>query len=411
MYNRRMVTPRVSIINVSEQLRDDVFERIGAEPVSWPKMAKKLQMVTLHIRGIKNRAAIILKQEALSKDGEAVISRSALADPDANSDAVLGMTRRQLERLTRDLKAQPFGLKELATSIETTLHAYDSGPVSMTVKEHTFIWGDGPPLIMGILNVTPDSFSDGGQFSTLDQALAHAKNMISEGADILDVGGESTRPGSDPVPPSEQINRVVPVIEAIHRDFPDQLISIDTTNGEVARAALIAGAAIINDVSAGTDDPTILDVAATFGVPYVLMHRSGSPKLMQTKTDYQDVVSDIYDWFLGQIEHCLQVGISRSNIILDPGIGFGKTVDQNLQLINRLYVFRGLGLPVMIGPSRKRFIGDTLNQDVENREFGTAATLAISTLHGANIVRVHSVSEMLDVVTMTEAIRRENHDA
>ncbi len=397
-----MVTPRVSIIGISQPISDDIFKRIGAEPVSWAKMAAKLQLVTLNIRGIKNRAAIILKQEALSKDGEVAISRTALADPDGTSDAILGMTRRQLQRLLNDIKAQPFGLKDLAATIETTLLYYDKGPEK---------WAGRHPYVMGILNVTPDSFSDGGRFLTPVEALAHAKTLIAEGADILDIGGESTRPGSDPVSPEEQIRRVIPIIEALHKDFPDQMLSIDASRSEVARAALQAGATMINDVSAGSDDPTLLKVAAKAGVPYVLMHRSASPHEMQSKTDYQDVVTDIYDWFSAQIDRCLEAGIVRQNIILDPGIGFGKTVDQNLQLINRLNVFRGLGLPLLVGSSRKRFIGETLDRNVDDRSFGTAATLAICTLNGANIVRVHDVRSMTDVVKMTQAIRRERHDA
>ena len=389
-------------MNVSEPLPEDAFQRIGAEPVSWEKMAAKLQWVLLHIRGIKNRAALILKQEALSKDGEAVISRSALANPDGISDVVLGMTRRQLQRLTRDLKGQPFGLKHVSDQIEITLNNYDKGPQN---------WVGRHPFVMGILNVTPDSFSDGGKFSTLYQALTQAKMMIAEGADIIDVGGESTRPGSDPIPAEEQLRRVIPVIEAIHREFPEQKMSIDTTQSAVALAALNAGAIMINDVSAGVDDARLLEVAAKAGVPYVLMHRSAAPKEMQSKTDYQDVVTEVYDWFSDHIEQCLEAGMMRDQLILDPGIGFGKTADQNLQLINRLHVFRGLGLPLLVGSSRKRFIGDTLNRDVENRTLGTAATLAMSTLHGVNIVRVHSVSAMLDVVKMTYSIRRERHDA
>lgn len=396
-----MVTPRVSIMGVSEPLEHDSFARIGAEPASWAKMSKKLQMVTLHIRGIKNRAALILKQEALSKDGEAVISRSALANPDGTSDAILGINRRQLERLVQELKAQPFGLHDLSTTIETTLLHYDKGPEK---------WGDHP-YVMGILNVTPDSFSDGGKYISSDIALSQARAMIDEGADIIDIGGESTRPGSDPVPPDEQIRRVIPVIEALHKEFPQQILSIDTTRSVVALAALDAGASILNDVSAGSDDSRILDVAAKAGVPYVLMHRSAAPKEMQSITDYQDVVTDIYDWFSDQIDRCLAIGMVRQNIILDPGIGFGKTANQNLELINRLHVFRGLGLPMLVGTSRKRFIGETLDRDVADRSFGTAATLAMSTLHGANIVRVHEVKSMSDIVKMTQAIRRERHDA
>lgn len=405
-----IIRPRVSVHNALIEDWTMVFEKIGAEPVSWPKMAQKATFITFHIRGLSNKAATILKQEALSKDGEAVVSRRTLQDLSATTDVLLALTERQLHILLRDLKDQPFGLAKLATEIETTWARYGQGPAPITVRKLQLDWS-GTPLVMGILNVTLDSFSDGGKYGTFEAAITHADIMVSEGVPIIDVGGESTRPGSEPVPEEEQLRRVIPVIEALRQKHPTLIISIDTTRAAVAQAALKAGADIINDVSAGSDDDQILSVAAKAGTPYVLMHRSAPVSVMQEHTDYDDVVTDIYDWFVTHIECCEDAGINRSQIIIDPGIGFGKTANQNLTLLNRLHVFRGLGLPILVGSSRKRFIGDTLNRGVDDREFGTAATLAICTLHGANIVRVHSVSQMQDVVSMTQAIRRKSHDA
>jgi dihydropteroate synthase len=275
----------------------------------------------------------------------------------------------------------------------------------------TLTWGT-QTYIMGVLNVTPDSFSDGGQFNTLTTALAQAQHMVAAGADLLDVGGQSTRPQADTISVQEELDRVVPVIQALRSgagmDGPISIpISIDTTRAAVARAAIAAGADIVNDISGGRFDPELLPTAAEVGVPIILMHSRGTPKTMQQLTTYEDVIQDIIDFLNQQIETAIALGIPKSHIAIDPGIGFAKTYDQNLEILRRLTEFRAIGCPLLVGTSRKRFIGHILNQpDPQQRAWGTAATCCVAIGHGADIVRVHDVKEMRDVCRVADAIYR-----
>lgn len=259
-------------------------------------------------------------------------------------------------------------------------------------------------LVMGILNVTPDSFSDGGRYSDADSAVRRALEMVEEGADIIDVGGESSRPGSDPVPGEEEIRRVVPVIERIRAET-EVPVSVDTMKSETARRAVAAGASIINDISAGEADPAMFDVAAGTGAGLILMHMRGRPKTMQRDPRYADVVGEIREYLDRRVERALDAGIPRESLAIDPGIGFGKTVEHNLVLLRELPRFVATGFPVVVGASRKSFIGAVLDRPVEDRVWGTATTVAIAVWLGAAVVRVHDVRQMRDVVRMTEAIR------
>jgi dihydropteroate synthase len=260
------------------------------------------------------------------------------------------------------------------------------------------------PLVMGVLNVTPDSFSDGGQFFDFDAAVGHAEEMAADGADLIDIGGESTRPGAEPVPAEEQIHRVVPVLEKL-RDRLATALSIDTTSAEVAQAALDAGAAIVNDISAGRDDPNLLSLVARRRVPVILMHMLGRPKTMQQSPVYQDVVAEVS----GFLNDCIITAgihtIDLTKVLIDPGIGFGKTTEHNLTLLSRLRELTVLGRPIVIGTSRKRFIGQVTGEsEPSDRLWGTAATVAWSIANGASIVRVHDVAAMVKVVKMCRAI-------
>ena len=251
------------------------------------------------------------------------------------------------------------------------------------------------PLIMGILNVTPDSFSDGGKFSGLNEALFHVEKMLSEGVDIIDIGGESTRPGSDPVTSAEQIQRVIPVIIAIRQQLKNPvLISIDTTSSIVAEAALKAGATLINDVSAGQNDPALLTLAAHMNVPIILMHSQGTPKTMQENPYYDDVVQDVIKNLTDRVEAALTASISKENILIDPGIGFGKRKQDNLDLLAHLDKLVALGFPVLLGTSRKRFMG-TICKVNEPGELvtATAVTTALGVMAGVQLFRVHDVKE------------------
>lgn len=258
-------------------------------------------------------------------------------------------------------------------------------------------------LIMGILNVTPDSFSDGGAYFSVDAAVKRAKEMVAEGADIIDVGGESSRPGAEPMLLEEELSRVLPVIKLLAKEV-EVPISIDTYKAPVARQAIKSGANIVNDISALNFDPEMAKVVSEMGVPVILMHIKGTPGDMQINPTYHALIPEIVQYLRNNIEKALDVGVPEEKIIVDPGIGFGKTVEHNLEILRRLRDLRVLRKPILIGASRKSFIGKILNLPVEDRIEGTATTVACSIMNGADIVRVHDVKQMYRVARMTDAI-------
>ncbi|MFN8411096.1 MAG: dihydropteroate synthase [Anaerolineales bacterium] len=287
----------------------------------------------------------------------------------------------------------------------------------LQIGKFTFDWGSRT-YVMGIMNVTPDSFSGDGMIAKGDAAtlaVEQAREFISSGADILDVGGESTRPGSAPVNADDEMERVLPVIQALHKNFPDTLISIDTYKSQVAEAALRAGAHIVNDVWGLRADPQLGEVAAKYGAPVILMHNRSNPASVDVReklgnayigAEYQNLMEDVKRELLLSVELARQAGIAESQIMLDPGVGFGKKREHNLELINRLDEIRALGYPVLLGSSRKSFIGFTLDLPPDQRVEGTAATVAVGITRGADIVRVHDVKEMVRVAKMTDALVR-----
>jgi dihydropteroate synthase len=256
---------------------------------------------------------------------------------------------------------------------------------------------------MGVLNVTPDSFYDGGRYAEPGPAIAHALEMLDDGADWIDVGGESTRPGAAPVAEAEELKRVLPVVEALAGE--GVTVSIDTTKAEVARLALEAGAEIVNDVSALTMDPAMAGVVAASGAGVCLMHMRGTPVSMQDDLSYRDLTGEVMAYLSGRLDHALRCGIEAERVIVDPGIGFGKSADGSLELIRRLSEFGGLGRPVLVGPSRKSFIGRALDLDVDSRLSATVAVSTIAVLNGAGVLRVHDVKEAAQAARMGEAVR------
>ncbi|MGP1384249.1 MAG: dihydropteroate synthase [Thainema sp.] len=277
------------------------------------------------------------------------------------------------------------------------------------LRDRTFEWGQRTYL-MGILNVTPDSFSDGGQFNTLNSALEQAQRMAEAGADILDIGGQSTRPGAEQITLEAEIERVIPIIQTLRQmDWMTTVpISVDTTRAEVAKCAIAAGADIINDISGGMFEPEILSVAAALNVPIILMHMRGTPQTMQQMTDYTDLVGDIAAAIQQQVETAIAADIKPEYIALDPGIGFAKTAEQNIKLLRHLPELRALGYPLLVGTSRKSFIGKIINQpDPQRRIWGTAATCCAAIANSADILRVHDVAEMADVCKVADAIWRQ----
>ena len=260
-------------------------------------------------------------------------------------------------------------------------------------------------LVMGIVNVTPDSFSDGGMLETVDDAVRHATRLAADGADILDVGGESTRPGSEPVSADEELARVLPVIERLATGASDPAISVDTRKAEVASAAIEAGASIVNDVSAGAD-PAMFEVVREHGAGIVLMHMRGEPKTMQESPHFDDVVAEVREFLRERIEAAEFAGIDAERIAIDPGIGFGKDLGHNLELLHRIDELLDLGRPVLVGPSRKRFIGTLLDLPESERVEGTAGAVAWAVARGVHAVRVHDVREVVRVVRVVDAIAR-----
>lgn len=259
---------------------------------------------------------------------------------------------------------------------------------------------------MGVINITPDSFSDGGLFFDPEKAFEHGLRLEAEGADILDIGGESTRPGAVPLPVEEEIRRVIPVVQSLSTRVK-VTISIDTYKAEVARLAIEAGASIVNDISALRFDPEMVNIVKKYKTSVVLMHMLGRPDNMQVNPVYKDVVKEVYEFLKERVDFAEGNGINKEKVIIDPGIGFGKRLNDNILLIRHLEVFKELNCPVLIGPSRKSFIGEILNLPVKERFHGTAAVVAIAIMKGVNIIRVHDVREMKQLAKMADSIRGE----
>ncbi len=369
---------------------------VGADAAGCELMAPKAVHRLVKVTGLAPAQAIIIKQEMLACGGEAAVARGVVNGTVAETDVLLMGTRKQYNGFLRKLRMQPFGLAALAEKIERVLENVEKVPRGLDCRGRFLPLGERT-LVMGILNVTPDSFSDGGRYIDPEDALRRAREMVAQGADIIDLGGESTRPGHTPVGVEEELSRVMPVLTRLVGEL-DVPVSIDTSKAEVARWALAAGAHIVNDQWA-LGDEGMAAVVAEYGVPVVLMHN-------QQGTDYKDLVGDIVGYFEQRIGQAVQAGIAPDRIILDPGFGFGKTPEQNLMVLRRLREFRSLGCPLLIGTSRKSTIGKVLDLPVDERVEGTAATVAVGITHGADIVRVHDVREMVRVARMTDAIVR-----
>lgn len=282
-------------------------------------------------------------------------------------------------------------------------------PAKIIIRNKSFEWGKRTYL-MGVLNVTPDSFSDGGDFNTLDSAVAQAENMVESGVDIIDIGGQSTRPGAAEISLEEEIDRVVPVVQMLRQKaeiFANIPISVDTTKKEVAKAAVGAGADIINDISGATFDSQMLQTVANLQVPIILMHIRGTPQTMQKLTEYRDLIGEICEFLDARIAAAVSAGIDKSQIIIDPGIGFAKTYSQNLEILRKLQEFSSLNCPILVGVSRKSFIGHILERpEAKQRIWGTAAACTGAIANFADILRVHDVREMRDVCRVADAIFR-----
>jgi len=383
------------------------FTKIGAQPAGCHIMANKFFNLALKVKNIDCRAANILKQEMLSRGGDVVTARQALDGAEDKTDVIIFGTKKNIKSLIEKIKIQPFGLKNLSAELGSFINRLSEVENKKVLKLGDKEFSLEEVLVMGVLNITPDSFYDGGHYFEKDKALKRIEEMVKEGAHIIDVGGMSTRPGSLPVSMDEEINRTIPIIEHIAKNY-DILISIDTYRAEVARRAIDAGAHIINDISGLAFDENMAKIASESGVSVVIMHIKGTPKNMQDNPVYEDVVDEIYDYLYDRANKVVETGVGEDKIIVDPGIGFGKTVEHNLIILNKLSEFKSLGYPVLVGTSRKSFIGKLLDVPPEERLEGSLAAAVYSVINGANIVRVHDVKGTLRAVKIANAIRNVN---
>lgn len=378
------------------------LEALGFDTREIDMLAPQIKHYTIRLRGLHRQEALALKKEALAQGSSALLPQGATGSTGHHAvtvDLLLAGSESGLEKTAGALRRQSGSLAAAGEEILRIMALAGRRAGDLRLGGHTLPLGRRT-LIMGILNLTPDSFSDGGSYSNIETALAMARQMAGEGADIIDIGGESTRPGAQRVEESEELARVMPVIRALKEDRAfNTPLSIDTYKASVARETLQAGVEMVNDVWGLKEDPALGAVVAEFGVPVCLMHN-------RTGTDYSDLIPDIIADLRQSIELAHGAGIDDSSIMIDPGIGFGKDLRQNLDVMRRLRDFRALGYPLLLGTSRKSMIGKTLDLPVQERLEGTAATVAYGIAAGADIVRVHDVREMRRVVQMTDAMIR-----
>ncbi|MDI6615371.1 MAG: dihydropteroate synthase [Syntrophaceae bacterium] len=384
---------------------EDELKKVG---VDWPgveAMLPKMETVNLLLKGIECRVANILKQEMLASGGDVAVARESVACSIDRTDAILIGTIKQMRRLADKLAPQPFRLKEVSENIRRVLANISRDGFVLRTPRRAIELG-GKTLIMGIVNMTPDSFSDGGIFNDIEDAVVHARKMEEAGADIIDIGGESSRPGSEPVAAHEEMARVLPLIERL-RGVLAIPMSIDTTKAMVARRALEAGAEMVNDISGMIFDDEMAEVVATHQVPIVLMHMRGRPRTMQEgDLAYRSLMGEIAGFLEERIEAAVSAGVPEEQIAIDPGIGFGKSTADNIAILRNLKELKTLGMPILVGVSRKRFIGQITGRErAEERLEGTAASLAAGILNGAHIVRVHDVEFMKKVALVADEIK------
>ncbi len=377
-----------------------ILEEIGSDQGSYPYMVPKAIHRCIKLKNISAAAANIIKQEMLSRGGEAAIAREAIVDRN-RTDVLLMGTMRQYDLLIDKLKKQPLGLGKLALEIKNLLYNLEIEPRSLELANGKTLEIGKKTIIMGILNVTPDSFSDGGKYVEPDRAIAHAWEMIEQGADIIDIGGASSRPDSIMADEEEELKRVLPVVKSLAAQ--GITISVDTCRAAVARAALDNGAHIINDIGSLKLDSNMLPVISEKQAPIILMHNRLQINQGQV---YKDIISDIVREIQESIELLENAGLSRNNIIIDPGIGFGKSPDENLYIIKQLSAFKSMGFPVLVGISRKSFIGRILDLEVDERLEGSLGLMAVSIMNGADIIRVHDVKESARVAQIVDAVVR-----
>lgn len=387
-----------------EKTLEDRLKASGVDAAGIEIIKRKADNLIIRIEDVPAPAANILKQDLLALGGDAAVHRDAITGRVEKSIVYIIADRRRISRLPAKLRNQPFGLAELAADLERLLRLNENPPERIAVPGGEIDLTNGP-IIMGVINVTPDSFSDGGLYLEPESACERALEMMEEGASIIDVGGESSRPGSGEVGADEELERVMPVLERLagRLNIP---VSIDTRKAEVARAAVQSGASIINDISGFKRDGGMAGAALETGAAVILMHMQGTPEMMQDDPHYEDAVSEILSWMSERTAELTSSGVGRDKIIVDPGIGFGKRLEDNLAILHEIGDFRSLGYPVMVGYSRKSFIGSITGRRPFERLWGGFAALASCLNGGVQIVRVHDVRETADFIKVWKEIER-----
>lgn len=397
------IFPFSSRDEIEKMMRD-----IGVDPYGIRIMLPKAQTFLIRLNAVNNIRANILKQEMLSLGAEAAISRGALTGKIKNADMLMIGSLAQFKLLSRKIKPQPFGLDKLSEELDGNIKNY--------LKDNFILSLRGASLnlsyktqIMGIINLTSDSFSGDGLYnlnsgSCLNLALIKAKKMVSDGAAIIDLGGQSSRPGAKKISLKEELARTVPVVKLLAKKI-NKPISIDTARPQVAEACLDSGAQIINDIS-GLRDKGMIKVAARYKAAVVIMHMLGVPLNMQKAVAYHSLIDEIALYLKNAIDSAQAGGIAPDKIIVDPGIGFGKKPEHNLEIIKRLAEFKALGKPILVGTSRKSFIGKILGVDLNGRSIGTLATCVLAAQNGAKIIRVHDVKEASQSLKMVDAVKK-----
>jgi dihydropteroate synthase len=395
---RSYFLPLSDIYQAQEELK-----RIGADPMGIEIMAPKFIHLPLKLIDLDLRAANILKQEILSLGGEAAVSRAAFELKEGKSDVLLSGTLRQYQLLIEKLSYQSFGLPRVGEKIASMIANLGEKDSLFRAKGREFTFGSRT-VVMGAVNLTPDSFAGDGIHRDPRKAVDRALMMLDSGAEMIDIGGESSRPGAELVSVSEELSRVLPVITDL-RKRTDALLSIDTYKPEVAREALAAGVDIVNDVGGGYRGEELLPLVREYEAGLIIMHMPNPPEKRHERPKYRHLIADIIYFFEDKLEEAKEAGVTPEQVIIDPGIGFAKNVDDNYLIIKMLKAFRALGRPVLVGPSRKSFIGKVLDIPPEERLEGTAAAVAAVVINGGDIIRVHDPAVMREVSTIVEKIK------
>ncbi len=396
----------IRVLEVSNQTElSRILREIGVDPYGIGIMRLKGMTRLIHIKALSNITANILKQEMLALGADAAIARDSLTGKTKRTDCLLMANGAQLNRLNAKLKNQPFGLGDIANLIQDALLNYEKDNFLINIGGHRLDLSKST-RVMGVVNLTPDSFSGDGLFKARfrDEAyiLDYTGQLVKDGADIIDIGGESSRPGAKPISIKEECSRVMPAIKVIAKKIKIP-ISIDTYKPEVAARALINGAGLVNDIS-GLRNPAMVKLVARYKAAVVIMHMKGKPSNMQKKPVYRSLIFEIMEFLENRVANAVSNGITRDKIIIDPGIGFGKTLRDNLEILKNLQSIQTLGRPILVGPSRKSFIGKILHSDPQDRMAGTLSACVLAAKNGARILRAHDVKEVKQALKILDAV-------